>query len=336
VSRILVVTKFRYLGDTIVATPFLRQLKEACPNDSISLLSGPAMPVLLEGCPYLDEIIPFDPKGADRLRRNMALIRDLRKRRFDIVFLVNRSLHTALVALGARIPRRIGFDTEHRGALLTTRVRYDWSKPDRDCALDLLAAVGLSPEAAMPELWVSDDERLAAKKRLAEFGVSDRRMIIGMQPGANDPEVREWGAKRFAVAADLLAETTGAQVILLGSKEERRVSQQVAALTKVAKPAVMTGDTGLREALAIISLCGLWVGNDGGLLHAAVALCPATVGIFGPTKASRWGYDTPRHRTMVVYPEQPAKDPETIRRCLDTITPESVIREALSALEAGG
>jgi heptosyltransferase II len=291
------------------------------------------MPALLRGCPYTDEIIPFDPRGGDRLKRNLALIRELRGRRFDAAFLVNRSLHSAIVALGARIPCRVGFDTEHRGALLTRRVRYDWSKPERECILDLLRAEGIAPTAELPELWVSEDERAEASRRLSEAGIDLSRLLVGVQPGAHDPEVREWGAQRFAEALDALAGTIGAQFVLLGGKDERGVSEEVASLAHLARPVVLTGETGLREALAVISHCGLWIGNDGGLLHAAVALGPATVGIFGHTKAPRWAYCTPRHRSVTADPSGLGKDPLSIRRGLDSITPDSVVTAALSALD---
>src|SRR5579871_6566408 len=146
-QRILVVTKFRYLGDTIVATPFLRRLKEAAPQAGITLLTGPALPKLLEGCPYLADILPFDPKAPGRFRRNRQLIARLRQASFDAAFLLNRSLHSALVAWAARIPHRIGFDTEYRGPLLTHRVPYRQDSPERDCLMDLLRAVGLEGDA---------------------------------------------------------------------------------------------------------------------------------------------------------------------------------------------
>jgi len=329
--RILVITKFRYLGDTIVATPFLRRLKEALPQAEISLLSGPAMPTLLRGCPWLEEIIPFDPKGPRRLPRNLQLIRALKARQFDVVFLLNRSLHSSLIARAAGIPVRIGFDTEHRGPLLTTRVRYDWERPDRDCALDLLRAAGRPAEPALPELWVDSEEREEADAMLRQRGIEPDRFLIGMQPGAHDPEVREWGASRFAEAADRLMAERGAAVALLGSAEERAVAERVAAEMRT-KPVVFAGETSLRQAMAVISRCGLWIGNDGGLLHAAVALCPATVGIFGPTKAKRWGCDTPHHRTVAHFPEHGEADAAAIRRCLDSIEPDEVVAAASGAI----
>jgi heptosyltransferase-2 len=331
-KRILVVTKFRYLGDNIVATPFLQRLHEALPQSQITLLAGPAIPTLLEGCPYLSEVLPFKSKGWGKLKRNRELLRQIREGRFDAAFLVNRSLHSAVIARMAGIPVRIGFDTEHRGRLLSHRVPYDWNKPDLDCALDLLRAVGIPAEATLPTLWVSEKERAATLARLKSLGVEPTDLLIGMQPGANDPEEREWGVEKFAELADRLTNEMSAKIALLGSKEERAVSEQVAAAMK-RTPIILTGDTGMREALATISLCRLWVGNDGGLLHAAVSLGPATVGIFGPTKAARWGYNTPRHRTVVVMPEKTAKNPASIRRSLDAVTVEMVYSAAVDVLK---
>ena len=131
------------------------------------------------------------------------------------------------------------------------------------------------------------------------------KLVVGMQPGCNDPKlnsrVREWGAERFAVVADRLTRELDAQVVFLGTTSERPYSQRAAEAMQT-RPLVLTGETSLRQALAVIAQCDLWVGIDAGLLHAAVALGPATVGIFGPTKSMQWGHQGPRHRTLVVDP----------------------------------
>ncbi len=330
-KRILVVTKFKYLGDTIVATPFLRRLEEALPQAQITLLAGPAIPDLLRGCPYITDLWPFDPKTDGGWAGNRKLICQIQEAGFDAAFLINRSIHSAVLAALARIPIRIGHDTEHRGFLLTDRVSYDWNKPDRLCALDLLEQIGLKAEPALPELWVSEDESADAKLLLESKSIVPGSFIVGIQPGANDPEIRQWGAAKFASLADRLTQERRAAVILFGSRDERGESGRVAAAMET-KPLILTGETNLRQAMALISMCDLWIGNDGGLLHAAVALGPATVGIFGPTKAPRWGYDEPRHKTVVVYPVKPSKDPRIIRNCLGSIDPEAVFQAAMSVM----
>jgi len=332
-ERILVITKFGFLGDTIVATPFLRRLREAAPNARITLLTGPGIPELLAGCPYVDEIKTLDRKAGRALAGTLTDAAAIRASRYDAAFVLNRSIHSAILTALAGIPMRVGHDTELRGFSLTVRVPYDWNKPDRECALDLLRAVGAPADPAMPQLWVTQEESDGARERLHELSADEDSILVGMQPGANDAYVREWGAQRFATVADRLAEEYGARIVLFGGAAERATSDRVAS-TMQENPIVLTGSTGLREVLALISLCRLWIGNDGGLLHAAAALGVPTVGIFGPTKARRWGYEGGCHRTIAVYPPSPARDPKTIRMCLDAITPESVYAAAQELIGA--
>src|SRR5258708_4372117 len=109
-QRILVITKFRYLGDTIVATPFLRALKEANPDAEIILLGGPAIPTLLSGCPYLSQTWSAEPVIGKSLGQTFARVKQIKAEKFDAVFLLNRSIHSALMARLAGIPQRIGHD----------------------------------------------------------------------------------------------------------------------------------------------------------------------------------------------------------------------------------
>jgi len=328
VQRGLVATKFRYMGDTIVATPFLQRLREAFPQARVTLLTGPAAATALAGCPHVEEIWVHDPRVPGEAARIQERIQT---GRFDTVFLLNRSLQSAWWAWRARIPARIGFATEFRGALLTHRARYDWERPDRDCALDLLRVLGIPAEDCLPRLWVTPEEEEEARAMLESL-LPGPGSWAAIQPGANDPEVRQWGAARFAEVADRLAKERGLRIAICGTREERPVAEEVAERME-AKPVVLAGETGLRQALAVLRCCRLWVGNDGGMLHAAVALGPATVGIFGPTKARRWGYDAPTHRTVTAGSSARRMDAAEIRRALDSIPPERVYRATIEALE---
>jgi len=326
-ERIVVLTKPGYLGDTIVATPFLRRLHEALPSSHIVLLGGPAAPVLLRGCPYVAEIWPQYTDLGRSLRSEVELIRRLRRTGFQVAFLLDRSFRSAALCALAGIPVRVGHATEHRRAMLTHSIPYDWSRPDRECTLELLRSLGVPAPTALPELWVSEEERSAARALLNGHGVGAEELLVGMQPGANDALVRAWPAERFGEVAQRLARSFGARTLLLGNREEAPAAA-TAAQHAGTHAINLAGQTDLRLALALISLCTLWIGNDGGLLHAAVALGPRTVGIFGPTKAMRWGYDHPYHRTLVHFPAVPSSDAATVRRCLDTITVDEVMEAA--------
>jgi heptosyltransferase-2 len=331
--RIAVVTKFRFMGDTIVATPFLTQLRRHYPQAHLTLLTAPTVVEAFQNCPDLDEMIPVQIRGISRWRHTHELLGLLRGGRYEAVFLLNRSLHCAAICSLAGIPVRIGYANEFRGPLLTVPIPYFFDRNEVDSHLDMLRAIDLPVEDALPELWVSDAERERGLQILAEQGWNRdmQRPLIGIQPGANDPEIREWRAERYAHVADQLAAETGGRVVLMGGSAESRAVQAMSDAMRD-RPLSLVGALQLREALAVIGLCDLWIGNDTGLLHAAVAQRVASVGLFGPNKVVRWGYEAPRHRSLVVIPDYPVRNDAAVRRCLDAITEEQVLETAREVL----
>jgi heptosyltransferase-2 len=157
--------------------------------------------------------------------------------------------------------------------------------------------------------------------------------LIGVQPGANDPQIREWGAERYARVADALLGEAGGSVAILGGEAERATGERMARAMQ-SPSFLLSGQLSLRRALALIGLCDLWIGNDSGLLHAAVAQRVPSVGLYGPNKVARWGYDTPRHRSLAVFPATPATDDAAVRRCLDAITEDMVLEAAREVLHS--
>src|SRR5579884_248959 len=330
-GRILVLAKFRFMGDTIVATPFLGQLRGQFPNALISLLASPSAATALAGCPHVDAILSLETAGVSRWRHSRELLDLLRQGDYDAVFLLNRSFHCAVTSAQAGIPVRIGYATDLRRPFLTLPVPYSFDRHEVECHLDMLRALGLLAQPQLPELWISEEERRPMAARLTELGWPENRPLIGVQPGSNDAAIREWGAERYAWVADRLVEETGGSVILMGGAAERPTAARM--VEAMRHPALnLAGELRLREALAAIGLCDLWLGNDTGLLHAAVAQRVASVGLFGPNKVLRWGYATPRHRSLVVIPDRPARDDTTVRRCLDAIPPETALEAARAVL----
>ena len=104
VRSVLVLTKWRYMGDTVVAVPLLSGVRRAFPAARVALLTGPSAAVILENCPHLDRIIAYDPYRANR--GPLALVRQWRtirrEVRPDLCLVANRSFRSALIALFSR------------------------------------------------------------------------------------------------------------------------------------------------------------------------------------------------------------------------------------------
>lgn len=312
IQRILIATKFRFIGDTLLAIPIFRAARMQWPEAHIALLTGKNARVLLQNNPYLDEIIEFDPyrsgvgwgADADLVRRHILLVQQLRAGRFDLCLALNRSFHSAMTPWLSGVRIRAGFRSEGRGPLLNCRVDYDREKSEVACYFDVLRAV--APDAPVNpalELWVSLDETERARELLRKtWGMEVvRAALVGVQPGASQ-EGKRWSAACFAKVADALIRRDPAlRIALIGGPDEQDAAEEMLAHCTAetqARTVSFAGVCDLRGSLALLAQLGLFIGNDTAIMHSAVALGVRTVALFGPTNPRKWGNYGPCHRVL--------------------------------------
>jgi ADP-heptose:LPS heptosyltransferase len=318
IRSVLVLTKHRFMGDTIVAVPLLRAARRAYPDARVTLVTGAQAAVVLQNCPYTDRILAHDAKAAARTAAGSAHLSALLVRQMaglfwtdrpDLCLVADRSFRAAVAAVlaGGRI--RAGFDTEGRGRLLTHPVPYDPDRHEAECCLDILRVV--APEVPgeprydpRAELWVTGAERARGAEILAEYGVAcspeGHVPLVGVQPGASH-DYKQWAPERFAEVAQTLAEECGATIVLLGAGDaEIEASRRMREAMSADVPVIdLTGKTRLRETMGLLPHLSLFVGNDTGPNHIAAGLGVPTVALFGPTPAHKWGNRGPANRVLV-------------------------------------
>jgi heptosyltransferase-2 len=335
VRSILVLTKYRFLGDTVVAAPLLRGARQAFPEARIALLTGPSAATVLQECPFVDRFHAFDPYHKQRgVRAFLGLMRTLRgDGRPDLCLVANRSYQSAMAALlcGGRV--RAGFASEGRGWLLTHPVPYDPRKREIECYLDILRAVAPEPGGGgydpTPQLWITQAERERGRALLAEREALGP-VLVGLQPGASY-RAKQWCPERFAAVADALASKAGAGIVLLGGPGEEEAARAMRRAMR--GPAVdLTGVTSLRETMGVLSHLALFVGNDTGVNHIAAAMGVPTVALFGPTPACKWGNVGPRAAVLAA----PDGDMDHIGEDAVIAAAQGLLREGSAAAHALG
>jgi len=156
-ERIVVICT-RYLGDTLLAIPFLRNLRAAHPGAVIEAVASGAAFQSLADCPYIDALLAW-PESAGIVRRAAWL----RSRRYARCYLLKRSLSAALIGGLAGIPQRIGFATECAGPLLSRAVAVPRGRHQAERYLDLLRAEGHAIDDGHNENWVdAESDRTVA------------------------------------------------------------------------------------------------------------------------------------------------------------------------------
>lgn len=291
-AKRLLVRGPNWIGDAVMSEPALTALRGLFPTAEITLLVKPAIAELMTGHPALDRIVVYqDRKRHAGLTGKWALARDLRRLRFDLAVLFQNAFEAAVLVFLTGIPRRYGYATDGRGLLLTDPVAVpDRAKIEHQVQyyLNLLRPLGAGERAGLPRLFLSDEEVRAIERRLAEAGIGQSDFVVGLNPGSTYGNAKRWLPERFAETADRLVRVQGsrggrgARVVIVGALGEEALARSIADRMQ-AKPVVLSGQTSIRELMAAVKRCGLFLTNDTGPMHIAAAFGVPVVAVFGPT-----------------------------------------------------
>lgn len=336
-KRILVL-RYRFIGDTILTVPFLRNLRRAEPEACIVWVVAPGSSDVVRGIPYVDEMIYWDPvtihadsRGAHRtLGAKWRFIRELRAQRFHKVYVLKRSLSSAIIALLTGARERVGFDTEGRGLLLTKRVPYRHDRHEVQNFLEVLRADGVPVTDDYLESWTTEEEERKASELLTREGFAPDERFVLLHPFAATPQ-RGWHLEDFAaLAGSLRAE--GLRVAVLGAPRERDIFEQTRGLFG-GECTDLVGKSDLRTSMALLRRAALFVGNDSGIMHLAAAAGTPLVALFGPQSPVKFGPWSERAR--IVYKRFPCSPcgQKFFTECEPSVRMKPACMEAISVDE---
>jgi predicted lipopolysaccharide heptosyltransferase III len=294
-SRILVV-KLRYVGDVLLATPVLSRLREGFPKAHLTMLVNPGTDGVVRGHPALDDVMVAE-RG--NLSRQWRFVRELRRRRFDLVIDLTDSDRSAVLSRLSGAPVRLGYNSEGRwrGCLYSRIVEADrFGMHQVHYHLTATEALGLSGPPPPPVLMIAPEARSAADRLLKDAAVDASKPLVCLHPGARW-WFKSWPSERFGALADLIHTETPAQALFLGGEQERDAAHTIAGAMKTPFRSLI-GRTGLPELAAVLERASLMVSNDNGPMHMAAALRIPVVGLFGPSDPAVWGPWGEGHRTF--------------------------------------
>lgn len=273
-QRILLI-QHRHLGDVILTTPAIRVVRRRFPNARIDFATSRLGAQALEGNPHLDNIIVNPGLGS------------LYRAKYDAVVDMHSVPRTALYVAATQARMRIGLRGRGPRNLAYTHLleRETGTVYMPLQKLRVLEPLGITADRTSLSLDIAIDDEMRdwATQLLDDRGLAEP--IVAVSPVAKHA-IKQWGAERWAYVADALADN-GAAVLITGGPGERA---QIEAVTeKMTRPAVSNyGTTTVRQLAALYEQCALWVGNDGGPKHIAVAAGIPTVTVYRGEVGGTW------------------------------------------------
>jgi len=292
-KRILIVRTDR-IGDVLLSTPVIKALRYAYPNAYIAMMVSPYAKDIVEGNPFLDEVIIYDKDGKHKSwPRSLKFARNLKKRRFDLALILHPTNRMHLITFFAGIRRRIGYGRK-LGFLLTDRIKHTkqlGEKHELEYALDLVRYLGFEPQDKTLFMPIKPESEAWAEELFKQEGIKKADRILAIHPAASCPS-KVWPNERFADVADRLIEKFGFKVLVIAGPKDLALSGDV--IKHMHHPAAnLSGKTSVSQLASILKRCNLFISNDSGPVHIAASVGVPVISIFGRNQKGlspkRWG-----------------------------------------------
>jgi len=268
-----------WLGDTVMALPTLVRLRQARPGVRIALIGRWAP--LLAGQAVADIELAYPGDVSERF----AFGRSLRREQPELAIVLPNSLESALAAWWWRAWRRVGFQTDGRGPLLTDPIPLPSPRRHQiDEYGVLLGAIDIARDEDETPRWRLPEQpasKARAEAIFAEIRLPPSARIAGLHIGAAFGPSKLWPPASFARLATLL-ERMGMTPLLLGAPGDDDTARAIAAAATV-PVASLVGRDGPEILPWMLTRLDCLVSGDTGVAHLAAALGVPTITLFGPT-----------------------------------------------------
>jgi heptosyltransferase-2 len=184
------------IGNALAAVPALRALRKAWPEAFIALILEPAAAQALAGCPYVDEILVYDKRGADSgLDGWLRMAFQARKRRFTHAILSKRFLRMSLLAFLSGASVRVGF--EGFGFAINRAVKWNPKEHVVKTNIELLAELGITPCGYELEIWPTIEDKESAEQFLKDHDLLNHPFTVAINPGGVSHHGYLWPVENF-------------------------------------------------------------------------------------------------------------------------------------------
>lgn len=336
------------LGDLILSTAALREIRKGFSGAEITLVIGPWSQGIAPCIPFYDRLIVHDAfafgyfRGDHNLslRREWAFLKKMRGERFDLGIDLRGDILSIIPLFLSGVRFRFGRDRWGGRFLLTHPVSTDRSKDihEKDKTLALLDALRIPVTDRDMELRVPKEEDAFMEHFLREYQIPQGERMVTVAPAALYPW-KAWPPERYVDLIARLAKEMSCLVFLVGGPGDKEILDGIANQTGV-RTMNCSGLLNLCQTAALLRRSALFIGNDSGLSHIAASVKTPLIQLFGPGEPAKFGYAG--HNQVVIMktdcPHHPCQQRDCLipsNWCMNKITVMDVLVASKRLLQEG-
>lgn len=282
--RKILVVRLDEIGDMVLTTPFLRELRRNYPKAEITLVVKPAVYNLVELCPYVDKIKKFTKVNGrwavfQNINRAKKFAYNELEQDYDLAivprFDSDLDYMAGAIAFYTGASRRIGYapwvlprksksDAGLEGFYTDFVPAREGVCHEVERNLDILRYLGCSIENSSLELWIDEHDEQVAKKLLPKRREL-RRLVLVLSAGAKH---KEWPIENYIGMVEFFRQENVLPILLGAGENTREYADEFCNACPEAIDLV--GKCSLRETYAVMKQCEIFLGGDTGPMHMAV------------------------------------------------------------------
>ena len=318
--KVLVIQQRMGIGDMVIFLPYIHAISKKY-STSITVLAKKNSKIdeLCESDQHIKEIIFLDRDKNNKGRHDgifgfFNLVKEIKKKNFDKVFIFNGSLRFKLLSKIAGIKQIYQYPLFRKKDNIVTSAKT---------FTDFYIKENVSTE---PRLILNEELVLASKKK---YGIKKNQKHICIGFSASGPTKR-WEVEKYIDLAKELKKRMPCKFYLAGGKNDENLFNKFLN-SSIANDCVTFKDISIKDSLSIIKNCDIYVGNDTGWLHISSALNLKCLALFMDSPVLAYGKYS--KNISVVTPEGET-DKTTTHGTLgkDKINFEKVLNKTLSIL----
>jgi len=286
--RRILVSRTDRLGDVLLSTPVIKNLRENFPAAYIAMMIKSSLEELLRGNPYLDEVILLDKRGKHRgIVNSFRFAGKLKKKNFDLVLILHPTVRVHILLFLAAIKKRIGYDVKW-GFLNTHILKHTkqlGQKHETEYTLEFLRELGVAGFDRNMFMPVYRESEEWAEFFLKEHNADGNKVVL-IHAQASCPS-RLWPQDYYNRLVEDIIDIYKAKIIYVGIIKDKNIKESENIIN-------MTGRTSISQLASMIKHSDLLISNDSGPVHIAVALGRPVISIFGRNQPGlspkRWAH----------------------------------------------
>jgi lipopolysaccharide heptosyltransferase II len=293
-NKVLII-QTAFIGDVILATSLIAQIKEYNPHIQIDFLLRKGNEVLLQNNPHINQIFIWDKKN--KLKSMIQNIKLIRKEKYDYTFNIQRFFNSGLMTLLSKAKNKVGFDKNPLSFFYNYKVQHQIPHLTSTGYLHEVERNALLVKEVFPEFEVkrSRPELFFNSNQMNKVDgiISQNEKFIVMAPSS------VWYTKALAPKKwiELIKNLIDYKVYIIGAPDDNSF---VESLIKSQHHTVnLCGKLSLPESAYLMSKAQWVLVNDSAPLHLASAVNAATIAFFCST-IEEFGYSPLSERSHII------------------------------------